>query len=133
MIDSDISGVMFTTNPITGNPSELLIEAVYGLGELLVQGEVTPESITIDKTTGNILITPHHQKEKLVFVNGKDKRIPLVSHYKNQKIMDSSKLRKLQELSEKIATIYDFPQDIEWAFAGDKLYVLQSRPITTLV
>ena len=107
MIDSEISGVMFTHNPIT-EEDEILVECVLGVGEKLVQGEITPSQIRISKTGGEVLT------------------------YLGDKILKDDKLRELYTNAKQIEKCFGTPQDIEFAVANETLYILQARPITTL-
>ncbi len=133
MIDSDIAGVMFTANPVTSNQDEVMIEAAYGLGELLVQGTITPESIVVNKKTGAITSrSQHSQAKKLAYVDGKNTKLPVPPDLQNKHILAAKQIDQLVALAAKIETHYGKPQDIEWAIAGNKLYITQSRPITTL-
>ncbi|HSW48451.1 MAG TPA: PEP/pyruvate-binding domain-containing protein [Candidatus Saccharimonadales bacterium] len=133
MVNSEISGVMFTSNPVTNNRNEIMIEAAYGLGELLVQGEITPDNYIFSKQTSKILkATNGSQDEMLVFKNGKNEKVPVAVDMKNKIILNSNQLTKLAELGTKIESHYGFPCDIEWAYENDKFYIIQSRPVTTL-
>ncbi len=133
MVDSQIAGVMFTANPVTGNRDELMIEAAYGLGELLVQGTITPESIVVNKNTGAVISrSQHSQDKKLVYTDSKNTELPVPSDLQNKDILTEEQIKQLADLANKIETHYGKPQDIEWAIAGNKLYITQSRPITTL-
>lgn len=129
MVNSDISGVLFTANPITNNLNEYLVESAYGLGELLVQGEITPETLVLSKQ-GEVL---HHrsasQQEKLVNIGGVNTKLAVTP---KKRILDKAVLSQLLNLAKTIETHYRSPQDIEWAISAEKLYILQSRPITTI-
>lgn len=107
MIDSEISGVMFTQNPIT-EENEVLIECIEGVGEKLVQGEITPSQIRLEKPSGNI-----------------------ISYFGN-KLINEDRISELFENSKKIENCFGCPQDIEFAIEKNVLYILQTRPITTL-
>ncbi|HZL07871.1 MAG TPA: PEP/pyruvate-binding domain-containing protein [Candidatus Dormibacteraeota bacterium] len=131
MVDSETSGVLFTANPVTENRDEVIIEAVYGLGELLVQGMVTPETLRIDKSTGKVSHRlPSKQRTKLIHKNGKNQEAPVASSAKP--IISDRNIKDLVTLADKIERHYKVPQDIEWAIRGDQLFIVQSRPITTL-
>lgn len=111
MIAGDVSGVSFTANPVNKNKDEIMIDAVYGLGEQLVQGTVIPHNFIIDKQTLSIKSqTKPDEKEILAPVE----------------------LQKLCTLLLKIEDLYRSPQDIEWTKEGSHYFILQSRPITTL-
>ena len=111
MIQSEISGVCFTVHPVAVDYNKMVIEAGSGLGEIITEGIVTPDTYIVDK------------KNKLI----SDKHI----NQQKQKMTDAQIL-KLSEICRKIEKHYKAPQDIEWAFAKNKFYILQSRPITTL-
>jgi pyruvate,water dikinase len=111
MLTPQVSGVTFSTNPITNNPDEIVIEAVSGLGEKLVSGVTTPDLFIIEKNTGEVLESE----------NGATK----TSLTKDQ-------LDRLIEVTKHIENLADLPVDIEWAFENDQLFILQTRPITTL-
>ncbi len=133
MINSEISGVIFTLNPVTKNKDEVMIEAIYGLGELLAQGMVTPYNYIIDKNSLEIKSsTKGEQKTMLVYQNGNNKEIPLAIDLQNSEILSINDVRQLVELASRIEDIYKYPQDIEWAKESDKFYIVQSRPVTNI-
>ena len=138
MVQSSASGVIFTLEPITGNRNIIVIEAVYGLGEALVAGEVKPDLYMIAKD--KMVITSKrisHQERKLVLnPNGKNGetnvwQLVTPSKQEQQKIPDADIL-KLTEIALRIENHYQSPQDIEWAQENDELYIVQTRPITTV-
>lgn len=138
MVQSSASGVIFTLEPITGNRNIIVIEAVYGLGEALVAGEVKPDLYMIAKD--KMVITSKrisHQERKLVFnPNGKNGetnvwQLVTPSKQEQQKIPDADIL-KLTEIALRIENHYQSPQDIEWAQENSELYIVQTRPITTV-
>ncbi|CAF0926460.1 unnamed protein product [Didymodactylos carnosus] len=138
MLPSEASGVVFTANPITGLRNEVVIDSTLGLGEALVSGLVTPDhyEILIDenqyteiriKTIGEKTISIVGKADggtETLITNENDKKIEALS---DKYIIELAKLAKEIEKS------YNYqPQDIEWGFTKEKLYVLQTRPITTL-
>ncbi|MBI2797857.1 hypothetical protein HYX70_00975 [Candidatus Saccharibacteria bacterium] len=130
MVDSEVSGVMFTANPLSSNPEQMVIEAIHGLGELLVQGLVTPEGYTVDKKTGSAIYhTKHRQAKMLVYKDGKNTEAVVT---KKGQILSKALLQKLVEQGKQIEDYYDAPQDIEFAIENQQIYIVQSRPITTL-
>jgi len=131
MVNSEVSGVVFSSNPITGKRSEILISSVFGLGEGLVSGELNADTYTIenDKITKNIAEKPY----KIVF----DKESGCgTKQVKNENPSASSltdeQIQEIVATVKEIVKIYNKPQDIEWAYESGKLYILQARPITTL-
>ena len=114
MIQSEISGVCFTAHPTTGDRNEMVIEADRGLGDKIVGGKITPVTYTINKK----LLIPGINSFRVVIHRQK---------------LSNRQIIKLAELCQKIEKLFKYPQDIEWAFAKGKFYILQSRPITTFV
>ena len=133
MIDSEISGVMFTGNPVTENKNEIVIEAGYGLGELVVQGVITPDNYVVDNNNFSIKSKSLGSKEKMyVFKDGKNAEALLSKKLKDKFTLSEIQVKELSKLGKKIENHYGFPCDIEWAFSKGKFYITQSRPITTL-
>ncbi|MEK9178290.1 MAG: phosphoenolpyruvate synthase, partial [Patescibacteria group bacterium] len=132
MVQSDKSGVMFTIDPLTNDKSKIVIEAIYGLGELIVQGEETPDHYEISKDGFSILAKEiSEQKKKLVKKGNKNIEVKLsAGDSKRQKISDKEIL-ELGRLGKKLEHHYFFPQDVEWAIERDKVYIVQTRPVTT--
>lgn len=132
MIDSEMSGVMFTANPVSMALDQIMIESCLGLGELLVGGEITPENIIVNKDSLRIIVsTPPNQKHMMVYDQG-NKLIEVAQDKQTQPILDPKMIIKLAEMGKKIESHYGSPQDIEWAVYNNELYITQSRPITTL-
>jgi len=139
MVQSEAAGVMFTVEPLT-NEDEIAIEAVYGLGEAIVSGEMTPDLYLVNKGDFGILEKRiakqdwHLVKSPEVGGDFEEANIKLpVSEaaQEKQKISDDE-IVTLAKLGAKIEALYQFPQDIEWAKEGGELYIVQTRPITTL-
>lgn len=133
MVNADAAGVLFTANPVTNDTSQCVIEAVYGLGELLVQGAVTPETYIVAKDTGAVAErTPHRQRTQLVYKSGDNTELLLSEAQKKAAILGPSQIKELVQQARIIERHYGKPQDIEWAFSGQTLFTLQARPVTTL-
>lgn len=134
MIASEASGIMFTVNPITKNANEIMIETGFGLGEMIVQGLITPNNFILNKKTLEIKSRNIQAQDKmLVFQDGKNKEVPVPENKKNEQAISDEKAKELAEISSKIETHYGKPQDIEWGIDSEsKIWILQSRPITTL-
>lgn len=133
MVASEKSGVMFTIDPITNDKNKVIIEAIYGLGELIVQGAVTPDHYEVTKHEMEITVKNlATQTKELVKkeIENKEVRIPSAKG-KLQKITDMQIL-KLAAIGKKLEHHYYFPQDIEWAVEKEEIYIVQTRPITTI-
>lgn len=129
MVQSDVSGIMFTINPLTNNRKEISVEAAYGLGQPIVSGEVTPDQFIVNKETCKIKSRHISLQTWQLTYAGKTKISK--AHQKTQKLEDRY-VEKIAEMGKRIEEHYDFPQDIEWAIERGKLLIVQSRPVTTL-
>lgn len=138
MIQSEVSGVLFTVHPVTEDRNQMIIEAGLGLGEAIVSGEITPDSYVVSKKEMTILdININPQTLKLVMADKKrdiasiNQWVDCCVHGMDQKLTNEQ-IIELAALAKKIEAHYGFPCDIEWAYAGGQFYITQSRPITTL-
>jgi len=133
MVPAEISGVMFTINPVTHQKSQLIIEAVWGLGEFIVQGEVTPDTYLIDKNSLDILSKKVEKQEiQLIKVGSLTKKAKVPRRRQLKRKLTDPQIVELAKLGKKIHKHYFYPQDIEWVFYKKKFYIVQSRPVTTL-
>lgn len=134
MIPSEVSGIMFTANPITGNQGEAVINASWGLGEATVSGLVTPDTITVRKEDGQLISQQIAAKERMITYATDGGTVELETPVEKREIpaLLDEQVTELVELGRQIEAHYDAPQDIEWALFKDRFYLLQSRPITTL-
>jgi pyruvate,water dikinase len=133
MVDAEKAGVMFTVHPSTGE-DKILIEGAWGLGEGVVSGTVTPDNCWYDKKTGEILDYKVSDK-KTMFKRGPDGRtvqVDVPENLREKRVLSTYEIAKLAELGKKIQEHYQFPQDTEWAIEGGRIFMLQSRPVTTL-
>lgn len=133
MIASEVSGVMFTIDPVTNDKERIVIEAVWGLGEMIVQGSVVPDHYVVQKETFSILSKEvSDQTIQLVRYEKGNKEIEVPASIRNKQKLPDAAITKIAELGDKIQKHYYFPQDIEWAYEKGKLYIIQSRPVTTI-
>jgi len=133
MVQSEKAGVMFTVDPISEDPDVIMIEGAYGLGEVVVSGSVTPDTYRVNKKTMKIL-TKDIAKQTWMLVKHGEKNVKAEikdDAQEKQKLTDEQVLG-FARLGKKIEEHYKFPQDIEWAVQKNELYIVQSRPITTL-
>ena len=143
MVNSETAGVMFTIDPTNNDMDHISIEAAYGLGEVVVLGAVTPDRYLVNKKTLKITNKDiHKQTWKLTRESGASDTGDLdnleqdgvsvkQSLQEKQKISDEH-IVELAKLGLEIEKHYNAPQDTEWAIEGDKVYMVQSRPVTTL-
>ena len=135
MVSSQVSGILFTANPATGERSEIIINASFGLGEAVVSGQVTPDTYIVDKETLQAKETLIGPKEQQIVAHGSQgTRLADVDvDSRGQSSLTDNMLRQLSRTAIDIETLYDgVPQDIEWAVVDQDLYLLQSRPVTNL-
>lgn len=133
MIQSDASGVMFTCDPVSGRKDLIIIEAVFGLGEMIVQGLVTPDHYEIDKNSLKILKKIiSKQPIQLIKVGKINKQIIVPSKRQEKQKISDNQIIELAKIGLKIQKHYFHPQDIEWAVERGKIFILQTRPVTTL-
>jgi len=133
MIQSEVAGVMFSVDPISQDINLISIEAAYGLGEVVVSGQVEPDHYLVDKT--NFKITQKEvsrQTWAIALVKGKNEKVDVDEELQEIQKLSDSQIVELAKLGRKIELHYGFPQDIEWALENNQLYIVQSRPITTL-
>lgn len=134
MVNSEISGIVFSVHPVTEDRNQLIIEAGFGLGEAIVSGSVTPDSYVVEKNPRRIIdITVNHQNKALYRKEGGGNEwTELADQKADAQILAEDHINELSNIILTIENHYGFPCDIEWAFEGGKFYIVQSRPITTL-
>ncbi len=132
MVNSEVAGVMFTSDPSTGEP-HVLIEAAYGLGEVVVGGQVTPDTYMVDqsdlKITNKVI-----SKQKWQLIRGKrgNLRKDVNGAAQEQQKLSDEAITDLAKAGMTIEKHYAQPMDVEWAVEQDKIYIVQARPVTTI-
>ena len=135
MVDAEVSGVMFTCNPVSGDPSMVAINASWGLGLAVVGGELTPDDFLVSKVTREV-VKERLSRKKIEYVpdaHGRGTvRVDVPAERQKVACLDPSRLAALVDVARRIERHFGSHQDIEWAFArcGGELFVLQSRPVT---
>lgn len=135
MVAADVSGVLFTANPATGERSELLLNASYGLGEAIVSGQVTPDSFTIERQSRRVRRSEPGTKELMVVPAAGQGVVtrPVPTDLRGRATLAEPELRELAALGLGVEQLFGGqPQDIEWALERGRFWLLQSRPITGL-
>lgn len=127
MIASAVSGVMFTRSPT--NQSVIMISAAHGLGRVVVEGECTPQTVTVDSKNEVQLVSELDQPHRYLL---KDCQVIQSKDVPNVAPLTHDEIIELAQLGRKIEKSFEKPQDIEWAIDKDRqIFILQSRPITT--
>jgi pyruvate,water dikinase len=131
MVDAEVSGVMFTCNPLTGDPSTVAINASWGLGLAVVGGEVTPDEYRVSKVTGEVLHRSVGPKQ-IEYVAGGE-RLDVPPERQDVACLEERRLAELVEVAQRVERHFGSHQDIEWAIDREgELFMLQSRPVTVL-
>ena len=131
MIESDVSGVLFTSDP-AGNPVNVHVNASYGLGEAVVSGIVSPDEYICNRQ-GNVIKTFTGNKEcQILYADEGTVKVEVPSELREKVVLGVDKLKELVLCGLRIETHYGRPMDIEWAIKDDRIYILQARAITTV-
>lgn len=135
LVPSVTSGIAFTAHPVTGDRSQVVINASWGLGEAIVSGRVTPDSFVVDKATFALVEREIYEKEIAIYPHPDGGGVIEREVDRAQALAPSisdEDARAVARLAAQVETHFGSPQDIEWGMAGGQIYLLQSRPITTL-
>jgi len=134
MVQSVVSGIMFTADPVASNPDKIVIDAGMGLGEAIVSGSVTPDHYVVNKKTLTVESKEiSHQAWQIVRDKaGGNTHLSTPRHLLESQKLTDEQIVALATLGKKVEEHYGAPQDMEWAFEGESFYMVQSRPITTL-
>ena len=138
MVQSEASGVMFTIEPVTSDRSKIVIEAVLGLGEAIVGGEVNPDLYIVEKA-GLKIATKQIGKQQWQLIKNPDGtsdriniKVPLSVSSQNQQKISDDEIVSLARLAKRLEDHYKCPQDIEWAKQDKQILIVQTRPVTTI-
>lgn len=132
MVPAEKSGVLFTANPMSGDRTERVVSAVFGLGEGLVGGAVDADTVVLDSAGRVVQVTVGEKRERYDPDEAGGCRVTETAAAAREELaVTDAELRALRELAERIEQVRGTPQDVEWAMADGTLWVLQSRPITT--
>lgn len=133
MIQSEVAGIMFTINPVSNDKNQIVIEAIYGLGERIVQGAYTPDHYLVQKESWKILqkkVAP--QKIEMTLKDGINQDLKVAESKQDKIKLTDEQIIELAKIGHQLQQHYRFPQDIEWALEDGKMYIVQSRPVTTI-
>jgi hypothetical protein len=135
MIESDASGVAFSVHPVTQDPDQMVIEAGYGLGEAVVSGQITPDTYLLDKRSLTIQeVQLNRQKQALHRSEGGGNAwSELEDHKIGARVLCDEEVMELAKIILRIEALSDFPVDVEWVQEKYHFFIVQARPITTLV
>ncbi|NIS83297.1 MAG: hypothetical protein GTO14_24565, partial [Anaerolineales bacterium] len=133
LVDAERSGILFTANPVTGHRDQVVINAAWGLGEAVVGGIVTPDTLTMDKATAKVLTRETADKQVMTvrLASGTEEQ-PVPKRKRRARVLSDSQAAKLMRLGVEIEAFYGMPMDIEWVLAEEEFSIVQARPITAL-
>ncbi|WP_306056662.1 phosphoenolpyruvate synthase [Natronococcus wangiae] len=133
MVDAEKSGVMFTSHPSTGDPT-MIVEAAWGLGEAVVSGAVSPDNYVVPRDGDDVDVTVAEKKVMHVKDDetGETVEREVPEDERNARVLSREEIDRLVELGERVEDHYGTPQDVEWAIVEGEVFMLQSRPITTI-
>ncbi len=133
LVAADTSGILFTANPLTGARDQEMINAAWGLGEAIVGGQVTPDTVVVDKANGNILTQEIAEKQVMtVLTSLGTHEEPVPVEKRAAPALTTEQVAELARIGVRIEQLYDRPMDIEWAIKDGQIFVVQARPITAL-
>ncbi|MBU0534958.1 phosphoenolpyruvate synthase [Patescibacteria group bacterium] len=130
MVQSEVSGIVFSINPVTNNREELSIESGWGLGEPIVLGEITPDQYIVDKKTMKIKSRFIAPQEWQTTIDGK--KVPVSKKYQKKQKLTNRQIVELAKIGIKLEEHYGHPQDIEYGIEDGKIRIVQTRPVTTM-
>jgi len=131
MIPAEVSGITFTAHPM--NKKLLLVEASYGIGDIIVSGRVDPDDYTVDRETLEIVERKIGKKDKMNIIYGeKTRTVDVKKGLTERRVLPDNKVKEIALTCLKVEKIFGYPQDIEWCISNSKLWLLQSRPITRM-
>jgi pyruvate, water dikinase len=135
MVDAEIAGVLFTCNPVSGDPSVVAIDASWGLGLAVVGGEVTPDEYLVSKVTGEVIrsaINPKVVEHRPDAAGSGTVRRAVPDDRARAACLDDAAVARLVDVARRIERHFGAHRDVEWAIDGaGRVYVLQARPVTT--
>lgn len=133
LVPADASGVLFTVDPLSGARDVVVIDVAWGLGEAIVSGQVTPDTVVVDKATGAVRqLTVGDKAVMTAALADGTAEVPVPAERRTQPALSPAQAAQLAALGRAIEAALGGPQDVEWAIAGGEAYVLQARPVTAL-
>ncbi|MGD0174814.1 MAG: PEP/pyruvate-binding domain-containing protein [Anaerolineales bacterium] len=133
LVPADAAGILFTADPLTGAFDRVTINAAWGLGEAVVGGKVTPDTVVVDKTSARIIEQRINRKDVMTVRTAEgscEEAVPI--RRRSKPVLSATQAVQLARIGMKIEQLYGQPVDIEWALGHGRIYVVQARPITTL-
>lgn len=131
MVDARSSGIMFTTDPVSGKKDRIIIESSWGLGESIASGIVTPDRFVCEKRRLKLVERTINRKVTGIFMSADgDRSVKIDDREQTSPSLTSDEMGAVARAGKRIEAFFGSPQDVEWALEGDEVFILQSRPIT---
>jgi phosphohistidine swiveling domain-containing protein len=133
LVPAEAAGILFTANPLTGTRDQVMINAAWGLGEAIVGGQVTPDTVVVNKTSGEIVTQEINEKDVMTVrtdLGTREESVP--ADRRTRAVLSPAQAAELARIGGQIEQLYGQPMDIEWALHDGRVSVLQARPITAL-
>ncbi|MES0360870.1 MAG: PEP/pyruvate-binding domain-containing protein, partial [Anaerolineales bacterium] len=133
LVPAEVAGILFTVNSITGQRDQMVINAAWGLGEAVVGGKVTPDTIIVEKATSRVMDYDVADKQVMtVRIDGTTEEKPVSDSLRRVPALNQEDIVELARLGMEIENLYQMPMDIEWTLTDGNFAILQARPITAL-
>ena len=133
LVPAEAAGILFTADPVTGARNRAVISAAWGLGEAVVGGLVTPDTLSVDKETGRVIDRQTADKQVMtVRLESGTHEQPVPQHQKTAPVLNDAQAAALAKLGVEIERLYGMPMDIEWTLARGAFAIVQARPVTSL-
>jgi len=133
LVLADAAGILFTTNPLTDERDQVMINAAWGLGEAIVSGQVTPDTVVVDRASGTIIAQQISEKEVMTVCSPEGtSEEPVPVGKRTSVVLTAVQAAQLARIGVRIEELYGQPMDIEWALHHNRFFIVQARPITAL-
>ncbi len=133
LVLADAAGILFTVNPVNGARDQIVINAAWGLGESIVGGLVTPDTLVVDRATGRVIEREVGDKQVMtVRTDAGTKEEPVPPDLRHAPVLSDEQAGELARLGLTIQELYRLPMDVEWTLAGRQFAIVQARPVTGL-
>src|SRR5436309_604893 len=136
LVTAEAAGILFTANPLTGARDQVMINAAWGLGEAIVGGQVTPDTVIVDKASGTIIEQNISEKDVMTVMTGRTgegtHEEPVPADQRTRAVLSPAQAAELARIGVQIEDLYGQPMDIEWALHDGRISIVQARPITAL-
>src|SRR5437667_1353736 len=133
LVLADAAGILFTANPLTGERDQMMINAAWGLGEAIVSGQITPDTVVVDRASGTITAQQISEKEVMTVPSTEGtSEEPVPVGKRTSAVLTAVQAAQLARIGVRIEELYGQPMDIEWALHQNRFFIVQARPITAL-